>query len=138
MSEITTVGLDLAKNVFQLHGADARGGAVLRKKLRRIQVLEFFARLPPCLVAMEACGGAHFWGRELARLGHDIRLIPPAYVKPFIKRQKNDAADAEAICEAAQRPNMRFVPVKSEETQVAAKAFRVKFESLEIPLRLVL
>ena len=99
MSEITTVGLDLAKNVFQVHGADAVGQAVLRRKLRRAQVLEFFAKLPPCLVAMEACAGAHFWGRELTRLGHDVRLIPPIYVKPFVKRQKNDAADAEAICE---------------------------------------
>ena len=101
MSEIITVGLDLAKNVFQAHGADARGAAVLRKKLRRAEVLGFFAQLPPCLVAMEACGGAHFWGRELAKPGHDIKLIPPAYVKPFVKRQKNDTADAEAICEAA-------------------------------------
>jgi transposase len=126
MLEITTVGLDLAKDVFQAHGANASGHAVLRKKLRRDQVLDFFGQLPPCVVAMEACGGAHFWARELARLGHDVRLIPPAYVKPFIKRQKNDAADAEAICEAAQRPSMRFVPVKSEEVQGAAMVFRVR------------
>ena len=103
MSEIITVGLDLAKNVFQVHGADASGWAVLRKKLRRAQVLEVFGQLPPCVVAMEACGGAHFWGREIGKLGHDVRLIPPAYVKPFVKRQKNDAADAEAICEVSSR-----------------------------------
>ncbi len=126
MSEIITVGLDLAKNVFQVHGADGTGRAALRKKLRRSQVLEFFSQLPPCVVAMEACGGAHFWGREISRLGHEVRLIPPAYVKPFVKRQKNDAADAEAICEAALRPTMRFVPVKSEETQGAAMVFRVR------------
>lgn len=126
MSEIITVGLDLAKNVFQAHGADASGQAVLRKKLRRDQVLEFFARLPSCVVAMEACGSAHFWGREISELGHEVKLIPPAYVKPFVKRQKNDAADAEAICEAATRPTMRFVPVKSEETQGAAMVFRVR------------
>ncbi len=126
MSEITTIGLDLAKNMFQVHGADATGKAVLRRKLRRGQVLEFFAKLPPCLVAMEACAGAHFWGRELTRLGHDVRLIPPIYVKPFVKRQKNDAADAEAICEAIQRPSMRTVPIKSEETQAAANVFRVR------------
>ena len=98
----------------------------MRSKPRRAQVLEFFSQLPSCVVAMEACGGAHVWGREIGKLGHDVRLIPPASVKPFVKRQKNDAADAEAICEAAQRPTMRFVPVKSEETQGAAMVFRIR------------
>ena len=126
MSDIITVGLDLAKNIFQVHGADGAGRAVLRKKLRRVQVLEFFSQLPRCVVAMEACGGAYFWGREISKPGHKVRLIPPAYVKPFVKRQKNDAADAEAICEAAVRPSMRFVPVKSEDVQGAAMVFRVR------------
>jgi transposase len=124
MSEVSVIGLDLAKHVFQVHGADASGRVVLRKKLRRAQVLEFFGHQPRCVVAMEACGGAHFWGREIGRLGHEVRLIPPAYVKPFVKRQKNDLADAEAIAEAAQRPTMRFVAVKSEECQAAAVIFR--------------
>lgn len=126
MSDIVTIGLDLAKNVFQVHGADGTGRPVLRKKLRRTQILAFFDQIPRCVVAMEACGGAHYWGREIGKLGHEIRLIPPAYVKPFVKRQKNDAADAEAICEAAVRPTMRFVPLKSEETQGAAMVFRVR------------
>lgn len=97
MSETITVGLDLAKNVFQAHSADSRGHAILRKKRRRVQVLDFVARLSPCLMAMEVCDDAHFWGRELARFGHDVRLIPPAHVRPFLKRQENDATDAEAI-----------------------------------------
>ena len=126
MSEIATVGLDLAKNVFQLHGADASGRSVLRRKLRRGQVLEVLAGLPRCTVAMEACGGAHYRGREIGKLGHEVRLVPPACVKPFVRRQKNDATDAEAICEAAQRPNMRFVSVKSDEKQGAAVVFRVR------------
>ena len=126
MGEVTTIGLDIAKSVFQVHGANAAGTAVLRKKLSRAKVLAFFASLPRCVVALEACGGAHFWAREIARLGHEVRLIAPAYVKPFVKRQKNDAADAEAICEAAQRPSMRFVAVKSEEQQASAVVFRAR------------
>lgn len=126
MTEVSIIGLDLAKNVFQAHGADAAGAPVFRKKLRREQVIAFFAAQPPCLVAMEACPGAHYWGREIGKLGHVIRLIAPAYVKPFVKRQKNDAADAEAICEAAQRPTMRFVAVKSEDKQASAVIFRTR------------
>ena len=126
MSEIITIGIDLAKSVFQVHGADRGGNAILRKKLRRDQVLAFFASLPRCVVAMEACASAHYWAREIAALGHDTRLIPPAYVKPFVKRQKNDMADAEAICEAAQRPTMRFVQGKSAEAQASAVVFRTR------------
>ena len=126
ISEVRTIGLDLAKNVFQIHGADETGAVVFRKQLRRGQVLKFFSGLQQCLVAMEACGSSHFWAREIGRLGHEVRMIPPAYVKPFVKRQKNDMADAEAICEAAQRPTMRFVAVKSEETQGAAVMLRTR------------
>ena len=117
MGEVTTIGLDLAKHVFQVHGVDAEGGTVLRKQLRRAQVLAFFSRLPPCLVGLEACATAHYWARELRALGHEVRLMPAQYVKAYIKRNKHDAADAEAICEAVQRPTMRFVPVKTAEQQ---------------------
>ena len=119
MNQVSTVGLDLAKYIFQLHGADSAGAVVFRKKLRRGQLLAFLATLPPCTVAMEACGSAHYWGREIAKLGHTVRLIAPAYVKPFVKRQKNDMADAEAICEAVTRPTMRFVALKSANQQAA-------------------
>ena len=125
MNQVSTVGLDLAKYIFQLHGADSAGAVVFRKKLRRGQLLAFLATLPPCTVAMEACASAHDWGREIAKLGHTVRLIAPAYVKPFVKRQKNDMADAEAICEAAQRPTMRFVALKSANQQAAAVALAV-------------
>jgi transposase len=114
---VTTIGIDLAKSVFQLHGVDAQGAVVFRRKLRRGGVLDFLRDLPVCLIGLEACATAHFWAREIGALGHEVRLIPPAYVKPYVKRQKNDAADAEAICEAVTRPSMRFVPVKSEARQ---------------------
>jgi transposase len=126
MDEVTTIGLDIAKQVFHVHGADGSGRPLFSRKVTRAKLIGFFASQPPCLVALEACSGAHHWARELTRLGHEVRLIPPAYVKPFVKRQKNDAADAEAICEAAQRPNMRFVPVKSEEQQASALVFRAR------------
>ena len=124
MEEGSIVALDLAKSPFQAHAADASGAVLLRKKLRRSQVLAFFSAQPPCTVAMEACGSAHHWAREISKLGHHVRLIPPAYVNPFVKRQKTDAAEAEAICEAAQRPTMRFVTPKSEDAQAAAVVFR--------------
>jgi transposase len=126
MSDVTIIGLDLAKRVFHLHGARADGAVVFRKKLTRAQLLAFLGEQPRCVVAMEACATAHGWGREITKLGHTVRLIPPAYVKPFVKRQKNDAADAEAIAEAATRPTMRFVAVKSEEQQSLAMLFRTR------------
>ena len=124
--QVTTIGLDLAKHVFQAHGVDAQGRAVLRKRLRRAEVLRLFAGLPPCLVAMEAGATAHQWARELMALGHEVRLVPPAYVKPYVKRGKSDAVDAEAICEAATRPSMRFVPVKSAEQQAVLVLHRAR------------
>lgn len=119
MGEITTIGLDLAKHVFQVHGVNGKGITVLRKRLPRGQMLSFFSRLAPCLVGIEACTTAHYWARELRALGHEVRLMPAQYVKAYVKRNKNDAADAEAICEAVLRPNMRFVPVKTAEQQAA-------------------
>src|SRR5256884_468060 len=119
MSEITTIGLDLAKHVFQVHGIDAEGTTVLRKRLRRNQVLGFFSRLPRCVVGLEGWATAQYWARELDALGHEVRLMPAQYVKAYVKRNKNDAADAEAICEAVQRPTMRFVAVKTAEQQAA-------------------
>src|SRR6187431_3405934 len=126
MQAITTIGLDIAKSVFQVHGVDAEGQVVIRRQVKRRYVLAFFERLPPCLVGIEACASSHHWSRELQALGHTVRLMPPAYVKPYVKRQKNDMADAEAICEAAQRPSMRFVPVKNEAQQANGVVFRAR------------
>jgi transposase len=124
--EITTIGLDLAKNVFQVHAVTGADEVVVRRALRRAQVLPFFSNLPSCLVGMEACGTSHHWARELARLGHEVRQMPPAYVKPYVKRGKTDAGDAEAICEAVGRPTMRFVAVKSVEQQAALSLHRTR------------
>lgn len=126
MNEVSIVGIDLAKQVLQVHGAAADGRVLFRKKLSRLQFAKFMTSLPVCVVAMEACGTAHYWGRELTRLGHDVRLIPPVYVKPFVKRQKNDAADAEAVAEAALRPTMRTVAVKTAAQQARAMLFRTR------------
>ena len=126
MSEVSIIGIDLAKRSFQLHGARADGSVAFRRKLSRGKVLAFLASQPRCVVAMEACASAHYWGREIGTLGHEVRLIAPVYVKPFVKRQKNDAADAEAICEAAVRPSMRFVAVKGEAQQARAMLFRTR------------
>jgi transposase len=117
MGEITTVGLDLAKNVFQVHAIDGEGKVVIRRRLRRVEVMPFFDQLPRCLVGLEACASAHHWARAIAALGHTVKLMPPAYVKPYVKRGKTDAADAEAICEAVTRPTMRFVAIKTQEQQ---------------------
>jgi transposase len=126
MQAVTTIGLDIAKSVFQVHGVDAHGNVVVRRQLRRRQVLPFFKKLPLCLVGVEACATSHHWSRELQALGHTVRLMPPAYVKPYLKRQKNDAADAEAICEAVTRPNMRFVETKTSEQQSCLMLHRTR------------
>jgi transposase len=126
MQAITTVGLDIAKSVFQVHGVDAEGKVVIRRQLKRRYVLAFFQKLPSCLVGIEACASSHYWSRELKALGHTVRLMPPAYVKPYVKRQKNDAADAEAICEAVTRANMRFVATKTPEQQSCLMLHRTR------------
>jgi transposase len=126
MQTITTIGLDIAKLVFQIHGVDAGGQVVIRRQLKRRYVLAFFRKLTPCLVGIEACASAHHWSRELQALGHTVRLMPPAYVKPYVKRQKNDATDAEAICEAVTRANMRFVPTKTPEQQSGLVVHRTR------------
>src|SRR5712692_6279772 len=126
MQTITTIGLDIAKSVFQVHGVDAAGEVVIRRQLKRRSVLAFFQKLPPCLVGIEACASSHHWSRELQALGHTVRLMPPAYVKPHVKRHKNDAADAEAICEAVTRANMRFVETKTPEQQSCLMLHRTR------------
>src|ERR1700682_4160956 len=126
MQAITTIGLDIAKSVFQVHGVDAEGNVVLRRQLKRRYVLAFFQKLSSCLVGIEACASSHHWSRELQALGHKVRLMPPAYVKPYVKRQKNDATDAEAICEAVTRPNMRFVATKTPEQQSCLTLHRTR------------
>jgi hypothetical protein len=123
---ITTIGIDIAKSVFQLHGVDEAGNVILRKKLRRSAVLDTLRQLEPCLVGMEACATAHYWAREISALGHQVKLMPPAHVKPYVKRGKNDMADAEAICEAVTRPTMRFVPVKSADRQAVLVLHRTR------------
>ncbi|MFT7577682.1 MAG: transposase, partial [Alphaproteobacteria bacterium] len=124
--QVQTIGIDLAKNVFQVHGVDEQGEIIVIRQLRRKQVIPFLTKIEPCLIGMEACATAHHWARELTKLGHTVRLIPPVYVKAYVKRSKNDAADAAAICEAVTRPSMRFVPIKTEDQQAAMAVHRAR------------
>src|SRR3984893_17849443 len=126
MQTVSTIGLDIGKSLFQVHGIDAAGQVVIRRQLNRRYLLAFFEKLPPCLIGIEACASSHHWSRELRALGHTVRLMPPAYVKPYVKRQKNDMADAEAICEAVTRANMRFVPTKTPEQQSCLMLHRTR------------
>src|SRR5712691_82295 len=126
MGEVSTIGFDIGKSVFQIHGVDSAGAVLVRKRISRLKVLEFFADLPPCLVGIEACPTAHHWGRELQALCHTVRLMPPSYVKAYLKRSKNDANDAAAICEAVTRPSMRFVALKTEEQQAGLMLHRTR------------
>ena len=124
--KVTTIGIDLAKNVFQVHGVDEQGKTVIKKQLKRHQMAEFFVNMPTCLIGMEACSGAHYWARKLTAMGHTVRLMAPQYVKPYVKTNENDAADAEAICEAVTRPNMHFVPIKTLEQQGVLTIHRIR------------
>ena len=131
MGRVTTIGLDIAKSVFQVHGIDAGCEVVLRRRVMRARLLAFFAKLAPCLIGIEECATSHYWARELRKLGHDVRLMPPSYVKPYVKRQKNDTADAEAICEAVSRPTMRFVEVNPSRTPTFSRSWSVKWRRTE-------
>ena len=132
MQRVTTIGLDIAKSVFQVHGIDAIGNVVIRAQLKRRYVLAFFQKLPPCLVGIDACASSHHWARALKTLGHTVRLMPPVYVKPYVKRQKNDAADAEAICEAVTRANMRFVDTRDSRAAESSVSLRSRARTLVV------
>src|SRR3974377_1141951 len=137
MQAITTIGLDIAKSVFQIHGVDTDGQVAIRRQLKRRQVMAFFQKMPPCLVGIEACASSHYWSRELQALGHSVRLMPAAYVRPYVKRQKNDMADAEAICEAVTRAHMGFVPPKQPEQQSGLMLHRTRHLFIATHIRVI-